>query len=728
MKLTSTIPALILLTSLLFGSFSTEAFANKKNKPASKPASTEKSKKVAPKKQVVKKKKPPENALDWIPADIAFYRAALRNREQVEIVLNSRAWAKLCEMPICREYARLLSHPMTQATLRIGKSKLAEAQPATGQVETILNDPQVQRLIEFLIDICSDEVFVYGDRGFVNLVDMLQEINLASLNSMLEGKPNADVAVLRAIAQNADHLAVPNLVMGLRIRDRHLAAEQLGKLELMLGMACWTQPELNGRMRREQIDGANYLTFNLDSRLFFKPKTDLRIEGLDKQKAALLRKKIEDLKLTIALGIKGDYLLLSLGPSTDGLAMLNMPGKKKQSKRLIDRVEMRPVRDMKGCRLTSICYRSREFNRALYASNRYAAAIARRLDAGIASANFDKDTKIRLQTEAAALRKDIESLRRKPGALVKVCLMSERGMESYCFDRSQHPWLKGYKPLGLLEHVGGRPLLMKSFRATFTVAQYDMATKWLARSYDLFEDRVLWNIDPAWRKSCRLTVALLRPILRQIDRVNRQVLIPTLQDGQIMFLINEDGPAFVTDTTAAERLQEVFTEYWTVYSDVVDALEDTRRGQRPDFNAAKPTISPCPLPEWMRLYENSAVGRTGRVVIVATSPTAVKRLLEPAPPTLGGLSTKPKHHRATVCFIDTAALASRVEPGVKQTVGRLAQQAYNGQNSAEVQKQIDLHVDTLFECVRVLHSVACERYVEKGAVVTHKMWELRDVD
>ena len=70
-------------------------------------------------------------------------------------------------------------------------------------------------------------------------------------------------------------------------------------------------------------------------------------------------------------------------------------------------------------------------------------------------------------------------------------------MESYCFDRAEHPWLAGYKPLDLLEHVGGRPLVLKSYRSTITVAQYDMATKWLARAYDRGIQSAFREIFPA---------------------------------------------------------------------------------------------------------------------------------------------------------------------------------------------------------------------------------------
>ena len=136
-------------------------------------------------------------------------------------------------------------------------------------------------------------------------------------------------ANVKGNCQNADRIVVPNLVMGFRIHDQHLAAEQLGKLELILGLACWTKPELHGRMRRERIDGTNYLTFTLDSRLLSNPQENLTLTQFDKQDAETLRKKLAALQVTIALGIKGEYLLLSVGPSTDGLARLNLPGKKR---------------------------------------------------------------------------------------------------------------------------------------------------------------------------------------------------------------------------------------------------------------------------------------------------------------------------------------------------------------------------------------------------------------
>src|SRR4051812_37019791 len=42
-------------------------------------------------------------SLDLVPADAAFYTASLRNREQLDAVLKSKAYAALRELPAVKE-------------------------------------------------------------------------------------------------------------------------------------------------------------------------------------------------------------------------------------------------------------------------------------------------------------------------------------------------------------------------------------------------------------------------------------------------------------------------------------------------------------------------------------------------------------------------------------------------------------------------------------------------
>ena len=177
-------------------------------------------------------------------------------------------------------------------------------------------------------------------------------------------------------------------------------------------------------------------------------------------------------------------------------------------------------------------------------------------------------------------------------------------------------------------------------------------------------------------------------------------------------------------------VSEAFDEYNSFFRDINDALRDVRDSGPRDFNAPRPTVTQCPWPAVLGIPQATGphMGRMGRVVILTGSADAARRLLEPTPPALGNLPAKAELPRATVSFIDTAALTDRAEPGVKRAARRMARWVYKAADPAAFEKQVDLHVETLLESMKVIRSVACERYVDDGAVVTHRMWELRDVE
>ena len=80
----------------------------------------------------------PENSLAWIPQDAAFYQAVLRNREQLDAVVHSRAWARLRALPLWREVERLGSSPAARLAWQEVHSRAVASQPAAGQIESLV--------------------------------------------------------------------------------------------------------------------------------------------------------------------------------------------------------------------------------------------------------------------------------------------------------------------------------------------------------------------------------------------------------------------------------------------------------------------------------------------------------------------------------------------------------------------------------------------------------------
>ena len=77
----------------------------------------------------------------------------LRNREQVEAVASSRAWAKLKSMPV------------VQMGLALYNMQAAIPQSPPGKILAAMQDPEVQEAMSLVGDMMSNEVFCYGDRN-----------------------------------------------------------------------------------------------------------------------------------------------------------------------------------------------------------------------------------------------------------------------------------------------------------------------------------------------------------------------------------------------------------------------------------------------------------------------------------------------------------------------------------------------------------------------------------
>ena len=115
------------------------------------------------------------NSLDWVPADAAFYTSMLRNKEQVEIIANSKAWAKFTSLSTVRQTWQTM-----QMIFSLPGGPLS-------QFQQVLQQPENQQLIELAGDLVSNEIMFYGDAHSIELMQLgAQTMNTARFNSMFE--------------------------------------------------------------------------------------------------------------------------------------------------------------------------------------------------------------------------------------------------------------------------------------------------------------------------------------------------------------------------------------------------------------------------------------------------------------------------------------------------------------------------------------------------------------
>jgi len=266
-----------------------------------------------------------ETSLRLVPKDVAFYSSSMRLKEQVEIVGESRAWARLMEMPSVKQ------------GLDLYEEQSEDPESPAAQFQQYMQSPQMQDLVGLLKEMFAEDVFCFGDQQYSKLIRLVQEVsNTVQYGSMLAelsgesgdlGPEELQAALLLdALAGNLDAIEFPTTVVGFKIDDVKQAERNLSYLGMVVGMACsFTVPELNGAFDRTDIAGNDFLVLTLTGDMIpweEVPMDELEEIEFEPGQAEKVIGKAKEMTLVIAVGIRDDYLLASVGPSTDCLANL----------------------------------------------------------------------------------------------------------------------------------------------------------------------------------------------------------------------------------------------------------------------------------------------------------------------------------------------------------------------------------------------------------------------
>ena len=177
---------------------------------------------------------------------------------------------------------------------------------------------------------------------------------------------------------------------------------------------------------------------------------------------APLIEKLKSLTLNITLGIRGEYVLASLGASNEHLARLG------KGTLLADRPELKPLAAFSKERLTSVAFASADLRRAGRTSKADIHKLAASVAGLLADLGLEEALRKRILDDIQAFAADIRRYVPDVGAAMGFSFLTERGFEGYAYDWSQHLAIDGSKPLELADHLGGNPLA-----ALVTRSKYD---------------------------------------------------------------------------------------------------------------------------------------------------------------------------------------------------------------------------------------------------------------
>ena len=693
-----------------------------------------------------------DTAINLIPADAAIYTSTLRGREQIEAIAASNAWKKLMGMPL------------VQMGWQFYEMQTADEDSVPGKINKALKDQQVQELLAMLGDMFSNEAFFYADASVIDTIELFQELNninrFSPLMTQLDGGNGGlndqqlkAKMLLTALAENPKLLKVPTIIMGFKLKDTQRAVAQLGKLDLIAGFALAQKPELADVYKRVELGGNSYSTFTVTGEMIPWHELPLDRMGNIESTPGDLDKVVEQVKkekLVVALGLRDDYLMISIGPSTDVLENLG------SGELLVDRPEIKRLGQFADKPVTGIGYASEKFNRAAAGSQEDIDELMAMAGTVLPSLGLEESDQEQIRKDAAALAEDIKPYMPQPGAVSGISFSSENGIEQYYFDWGKYPQADGSKPLGILKHVGGSPLLAFAARSKVSPQDYDLLVKWLKVAYGYVERFALPQMKPTDRQRFDKLAQALAPMVERLDTITREKLIPATSDGQAALVLDAKlmskqihkslpemaepmpmiEPAVVLGISDENSFREAITQYWQLLGDTAGVLSETLP-DKPDIELPEPKmeeteageIYSIELPEAAGLDEQIGLylGLNESVAVFCLNKDQAKRLLADTALKAGGVLADANRARVKAVAFDwpqTLQVAMPwVEVGIKKAATR-----FMGPDDVNAQFQMfKPQLDTIVEVLSAVREITSESYMDDGVMVTHTLTKIDDI-
>ncbi len=697
------------------------------------------------------------NSLDWVPADAAFYSSMLRNKEQVEIIANSKAWEKFTSLSSVRQMWQTM-----QMIFSLPGGPLS-------QFQQVLQQPENQQLIELAGDLVSNEIMFYGDAHSIEFLQLgSQAMNTARFNSMFEQLANGPRSteptqqqlnmfrdMLRALAAKADKLEMPTLVVGLKHSNADRALAQMTRLEKLLREVLESVPELKDRFERRKIGSGDYLVLKLDGKLV--PWDKIPLKQLEKKPGEFdkLVEKLKGLPLVVSLGVRGDYVLFSLGPSTDHLASLGT------GKLLASRPEFAPLAKAAGERLTSIHFATKESRFAEQSSAGNLGGLLDAVDEVLPTSSLPKETKERIANDLHRFARSAETAIDRLGPLLSFSYFTPRGSESYSYDYSQIEGDAGSKPLDLVQHVGGTPLLAVVGRGRVSTDDYRQFVEFAKLAHGYFDELALPQMPPDAQAQYRQMMDFAKPLLQRASDATEKMLLPGLADGQCAFVLDAKlssrqwfkgmprsanplpmlEPALAFGVSDPQLVKKAFGEYRAVADAIVEKIKQTNpEVLPPDFKLPDPQVRETkngavysyPFAKEVgvdaQLALNAGLGKHVGVLSVAPKHTA--ELLAATPFEAEGPAGDTKRPLAAISYFDWASVVEAATPWIDYAVEQYYAAQMNGDNGAaqpDGMRNTLNEVHGVLEVLQTLRTVSSATYIEDKATVTHTETHFRDV-
>lgn len=393
-----------------------------------------------------------QTALALAPADAAFFGTSINLLQAWQEFLNGKFVTRLRAVPFIQEVEEEFNQ------------QWANPEGPLAQAKAGLANPNIQNLVKLLVDMGSQEVFIYGGDDWCEMIEGALEFQNRMTSAMGEGPEELEQFLKNLTREDIDAIHIPTTVLGFRLTDAESARMQLDALEGLLriagGQAEELQPLLE-RLRRTDLREGQTLSLRLDTSL-------IPLDSLDEEQREVAEKVIElleDRSVTIGMGVKSQLLLIAF--SEDPQAIENVG---EASSKLLEHESMEVLKAAEITNLRGISYVSQRWRESQWNANfqHYFQRLAVQLTAAAKQESGEaadvQQWETELQADAAWLDQQIARVAPEFGAQLAWSRKTQTGSEGWSYDWSKNVGLRNAQPLKVLNHAGTGSLLLLGWK------------------------------------------------------------------------------------------------------------------------------------------------------------------------------------------------------------------------------------------------------------------------
>ncbi len=466
-----------------------------------------------------------DSSLALVPQDAAFFSANMNMRDAWNDFLSGSFVTRLRSVPYVK---------------RLEAEGLAQWNNPAGQMKAVrdtLKNPNVQNLLSLLVDMNSQEIFVYGasdwNEAISGLMWLYQDISARSSEpeSLKEFMAELD-------AEYLDELTIPTTVVGFRLSDEKNARTLLDALQGVLQIGLQQIPELEPlakEISRKDLKDGQVLSIAISTDL-------IPMDRLEPDLQEMLGGMIEALegrKLVISLGLRKKVLLMSISEESSPLLKIG------EGDKLAEHEKFEILLDNLPKNLRSVNYISKDYRESQWQASygNYFQNLANRFATAVSSETSDEvdveEWQEEILADAAELDEYVADLEVGLDAALSWTFASDIGLEGMAYDWSENPLLENAQPMSIVQHAGSQPLLIFAMKNQgqpalneLLVQAIERAPAHIQRFIAMAEqeeekrDLALKILDAAW------------PLVEDVYRIINEEILPSIDENESLLSIS----------------------------------------------------------------------------------------------------------------------------------------------------------------------------------------------